>query len=349
VVAARGRGTWSGHVARGLPALGDEGIGASLNREERRIARIIAALGTGAEAPQVALGNGDDAAVLERLAEGERLVVSVDACVEGTHFLRDWLSLHDVGARATMAAASDLAAMAARPVAAVSSIVVPPELSDGELEDLARGQAEAARLLGMPFVGGNLTRGAQLSIGTTVLGASTVVLTRSGARAGDVVALAGAVGLAGAGRLLLERGLGASARSLAAEAALAHFRRPRARIEEGLSARAATACIDLSDGLALDASRLARASRVTIVLDEAALASPCLIEVAEGLGVDPTSLALEGGEDYALLATFHAGTVPSSFTVVGRCVDQRAGEALRCVDAAGHERALPPTGFDHFG
>lgn len=308
----------------------------------------MAALEAGARPRGVALGNGDDAAVLEPLAEGERLVVSVDACVEGTHFLRAWLTLRDVGARATMAAASDLAAMAARPVAAVSSIVVPPALSDEELEELARGQADASRALGLPFVGGNLTRGAQLSLGTTVLGATRVVLTRSGARAGDLVCLAGEVGMAGAGRLVLERGLDPAALGVG-PAAVEHFRRPRALLEEGLSASGATACIDVSDGLALDASRLGRASRVTLVLDESALVSPALAEVARALGEDPQHLALGGGEDYALLATFPPGAVPSTFTVIGRCADERPGQPLCCVDARGRERALPPSGFDHFG
>src|SRR5689334_15269297 len=124
----------------------------------------------------VRVGIGDDAAVLE--PGGERLVWTVDATVEGVHFRRELLSPEDMGAR---------------PVAALSSIVRPAWMADSAFFALARGQADAARELGCPIVGGNLSRGGELGVTTTVLGRAREPILRSGARAGDEMWLLGDV------------------------------------------------------------------------------------------------------------------------------------------------------------
>src|SRR5438093_3361317 len=147
-----------------------------MSSEFARIARLTQtfALPATAAARGIERGIGDDAAVLavSTLAERARgrIVWTVDAQVEGVHFRDDLVSFRDEGWRSFMAAASDLAAMGAEPWCALSSLVLPRALSDDALEELTLGQADAAREIGAPVVGGNLARGETLSITTTLLG-----------------------------------------------------------------------------------------------------------------------------------------------------------------------------------
>jgi thiamine-monophosphate kinase len=311
--------------------------------ERSRIERLARWLSADGVPPGVLVSIGDDAAVL---APGRAaLVATVDVAVEGVHFRRDWLSMRDIGHRSLMAAASDLAAMGARPRGVLSSLILPSDVGDTDLEGIARGQADAARLLGTAVIGGNLSRGGELSVTTTVLGEADRPLTRGAAKPGDLVAVAGPLGLARAGLLALEKG----ERGGALDAAIDAWRRPRARVDEGLAAaRTAHAAIDLSDGLAIDAWRVAEGSRVRIVLrSDAVLAASgnALLAAASALGVDPLELALVGGEDYALLATFPSGAVPEGFTAIGVCAE---GCDVALQEADGSTRVLPNEGFDHF-
>ncbi len=290
---------------------------------------------------------GDDAAVLSR--PDAEVVWSIDASVEGVHFRRDLMSLEDAGYRATMAALSDLGAMGARPLGVLAALTLPRDLEDDALLEIAAGQRAAALACGTAVVGGNLARGDVLTITTTVLGTAGAPALRGGARAGDVVALAGPVGLSAAG-------LAAAARPEAKEdpdleLALRAFRRPVARISEGriASERGATAMIDVSDGLASDVAQLAEASELTIELEAAALVGPDLERAARALSADPLGLALSGGEDYALIATFGpSAELPPGFRRVGACVP-RGPVALVLVDERGERSPLSPRGFDHFG
>lgn len=294
----------------------------------------------------VLLGIGDDAAVLGPV--DQPLVWTIDAAVEGVHFRRDLLSLEDLGWRATMACASDLAAMGARPLGLLAGLTLPAWCTDADLTALARGQRAAAESLGTWVLGGNLARGNELSISTTALGAAERPFRRDGARPGDALFLAGPVGLAAAGLRLLERG-GAIA-SDAEAVAVAAWRRPTARLDAGLSARVyASAAIDVSDGLARDLAHVARASGVLAVLDPTTLLDATLVEVARALGVDPLELALHGGEDYALVVAAPPSARLPGFARIGGC--EHADVALGCValvDARGDRRAVAPRGFDHF-
>jgi thiamine-monophosphate kinase len=265
----------------------------------------------------VELGIGDDAAVLK---SGGRWVWTVDAAVEHVHFERAWLSCADLGFRSFQAAASDVSAMGGAPFAALSSVVFPPGFAAAELAQLARGQRAAARALGCAIVGGNLARGAELSVTTTVVGRVKRPILRSGARVGDELWLCGDLGLAAAGLRLLQAGMSRGT-SAAARRALSAFRRPQAQLAAGLQlARGAHAAIDISDGLAGDALHLAVASGVELLIDLTALAatvSPALRSLAPRLGVPALELALYGGEDYALLATGPRRARPPSARVIG--------------------------------
>jgi thiamine-monophosphate kinase len=294
----------------------------------------------------VTVGIGDDAAVLR--TRSERIVVSVDDQVEGVHFDRRWLTTSDVGFRSLQAAASDLAAMGARPLAAVASLHVPTGFPQSELTQLARGQAQAARALGCPVVGGNVARGPVLSVTTTVLGEVSRPLLRSAARAGDELWVVGRVGFARAGLLLHQQRLRVPRRlaRVAAQAKQA-WARPEALIAAGLALHGrARAAIDVSDGLAGDAQQLARASGVKAVLRAellTSLVSPELADLADLLGEPGAALALRGGEDYALLCTGRRALRPAGARVIGR-VEIGRGAELEL--ETGQRFALDP-GFDH--
>ncbi|MBK7581480.1 MAG: thiamine-phosphate kinase [Myxococcales bacterium] len=301
-------------------------------------------LGKSRRSTRVKVGIGDDAAVIQCGAES--LVWTVDACFEGVHFDRRWLSLEDLGFRALMAAASDLAAMGAMPVAALSQLALPAGTTRSEIAALGQGQAKAAALLGCPVIGGNISRAGELSIVTTVIGRTKRPLLRTGAIVGDRLMLVGKVGRAALGLAILARGR--TPRDVSERACVAAWRRPVALIEEGRAVRSiAHAAIDVSDGLVGDAAHLARASGVRVVLDERRLVQtlgPEFGRAAERVGADALELALSGGEDYALLIT--AERRPRCATDIGR-IERGSGVFIERSD--GRRERLSVGGFDHLG
>lgn len=240
-----------------------------------------------------ARGIGDDAAIVD-VPAGERLLVSTDASVEGVHFRREWLSAREIGARATAAALSDLAAMAASPLGILLALAV-PDSWQAELLALAGGVGAMAGRAGCQIVGGNISRATELSLTITVLGSAAAPLRRSGVQVGDAVFVTGRLGgPAAALRALL------AGRS-PAPADFERFAAPLPRLEEArwLAERGARAAIDLSDGLLADAAHLARASGVTIALDAASLPRVAGVSASE---------AAASGEEYELLVALPAGT-----------------------------------------
>ncbi len=317
----------------------------TISTELERIARLRRVF-EGLPQDGIALGIGDDAAVLlSSSANSAPLVWTIDAQVEGTHFKRPWLCWGDVGWRSFMAAGSDLAAMGASPVAALSSLILPGDVDDDAFHALVDGQAEAARVIMAPIVGGNLAKGREVSVTTTLFGRTDTPMTRHGARVGDGVYLAGSLGLARAGWLLLEKGRGEEP---VFASCIEAWRRPTARIADGLVLRPrAHAAIDISDGLSRDAGHLAHASSVRIVLEEEALRGQVpevLHRAASELGVEALDLALSGGEDYALLAASPVSL--DGFIRIGRVEKGPAGVMLDR-GPRGCE-ALADRGFDHF-
>jgi thiamine-monophosphate kinase len=186
---------------------------------------------------------GDDAAILE-VAHGARLVASTDSSVEGVHFRREWLSLQEIGYRATVAALSDLAAMAADAVGLLIAATIPAGIAE-TIEQLADGIGQAARDSGCPIVGGDLTGGDRISLTMTVLGAANPPISRSGAKVGDRVWVTGRLGGPGAAVRALLSGQLPSAEHWP------RFAHPVARLAEArwLAEHGATAMIDLSHGL----------------------------------------------------------------------------------------------------
>lgn len=298
------------------------------------IYRYFAALG-GGEAVDLSLG--DDCAIL-RLNPDERLATSVDTVVEGVHFPEDTFP-EDIGFRAVSVAASDLAAMGARPLGMTVALTL-PEVDELWLNAFSQGLAAAVSEYQLPLVGGDTTRG-PLSITVQVLGGLPLdqALLRGGAKPGDDLYVSGTLGDA-AGALAFLQGHWRPEPE-AAEYLLDRFNRPGARLELGHSLLGhATAAIDISDGLLADAGHVAAASGVKLVIDPGALPlSPALKSHP-----DPAQVlrwALAGGDDYELCFTLPAvESVPEGCTRIGEVAE---GEGVDC----GTDVDIPP-GYQHF-
>ena len=244
---------------------------------------------------------GDDAAVIR---PGGDAVVSIDTVVDGVHFHLSQLSGEEIGWRALGSALSDLAAMGASPGEAFVAVGLPPGLPDAVAIGLVAGLGELAGRCGVVVAGGDVSAAAALSVTVTVIGWTTDpgrLVGRDGARPGDLVAVTGRLGGAGAGLAVLDGRATVPARL--AVSLRDRYARPRPRFAAGaaLCELGATAMIDLSDGLATDAAHLARRSAVAIDVDLAALPLDAGVEeVAGQLGRPPAQLAAGAGEDFEL-------------------------------------------------
>jgi thiamine-monophosphate kinase len=251
----------------------------------------------------LARGIEHDAAELEG-----GLVVTQDALVEGVHFRLDWTSHQELGYKAAAVNLSDLAASGAEPLALLVTLGAPGETDFDDVLDLYAGLNES----GVPVVGGDTTSAERLYLSVTALGRSQRVPGRAGARPGDVVVVTGPLGAAGAA--FREQ----------------RHARPPLRLEEGRRlAEVAHALTDISDGLAVDAGRVAKRSRckISISLED--------VPLAEGATQDDLGF----GEDYELLA---ATPDPLGFAVIGRC-EEGEGVEIRL-----HGEPVALTGWDHF-
>jgi thiamine-monophosphate kinase len=254
----------------------------------------------------VTIGLGDDAAVVE--PERNALdVVTTDALVEGIHFERAFTPPRAIGHRALAVNLSDLAAMGAAPRSALLSLVLPPALPLADFEAIVDGFLALASSHGVALIGGNIARSpGPLLVDVTAIGTARRrrVLARSGAQPGDDLWVSGEIGSAAAGLQSLAAGERPGARPVACEAA---FLEPQPRVRLGLllaRSRAATSCVDLSDGLADGLHQLAGASGVGLDVDGAAV--PLQDDARrwfEARGLDPLIAALTGGDDYELLFT----------------------------------------------
>jgi thiamine-monophosphate kinase len=292
-------------------------------------------------APLAQVGPGDDAAVLT--TPDGRVVTTVDVLIEGRHFRRDWSSAHDVGRRAAAASLADVVAMGARPTALLVGLGVPADLESSWPLGLAEGLAEEAGLVGAGVIGGDVVRSDSIIVSVTAFGdlEGRAPVLRSGACAGDVLAVAGRLGWAAAGLAVLSRGFRAPRVLVNAH------RVPEPPYAAGPAAAqaGATAMLDVSDGLVADAGHIAQASGVEIVIDPNRLvvADP-IRDAAAAYNADPLVWLLAGGDDHALLATFPPGaTLPPEFTVIGS-VRKTKTPGVLVGDAPYAERG----GWDHF-
>lgn len=304
------------------------------------------------------LGPGDDAALVA--APDGRTVISIDTQVQDQDFRLDWpngyrSTGYDVGWKAAAQNLSDINAMGARATSMVVSLTLPPATPVTWVEELADGLAAGIRGLGASgcsVAGGDLGAGREISVTVAVLGTldGGRPVLRSGARPGDVLALAGTVGHAAAGLALLESGPGVELLDADQRRFIDRQSRPLPPLAAGPAARqaGATAMLDVSDGLLRDGNRMALASHVAVDLDPLQLArlAADLKPAAELLQADPAGWVLGGGEDHGLLATFPPGSqLPPGFTAIGSVQALGIDEGPR-VTIAG--RAADTGGWDHF-
>jgi len=294
----------------------------------------------------VMVGPGDDCAVVE--AGSRRILITTDALVDEVHFRRSWMSSRQLGRKAYLVNASDIAAMGGRPRFCVISIGVPPDFPVRDLSEIHRGIAVAASETGASVVGGNLARADALFVSLTLIGdAPRRPLRRRGARPGDALFVTGDLGQAALGlrRLLRndrERG-----------PAVRRFCEPIPRLTAGAMLtrhRLASAAIDISDGLLQDLGHLCEASGVGARVEAELLPCRAVVRAAGD------ALALTGGEDYELLCAVPAENLARverlksrfgcRFTRIGQLM--AIGDGIQVVDRHGKPMTLTRTGFDHF-
>ena len=304
------------------------------------------------------LGPGDDAALVQR--EAGLLAATTDLLVEGVDFLPGE-DPERLGRRAAAVNLSDLAAMGARPEFFLLSIGFPPERGEEYPLAIARGAIARAGEFGAHLVGGDLSAAPQTVISVALWGRPAgKPLRRAGAAAGDAVYVSGHPGQAAAGlRLARERVAGLTPEHGRALLDAFHDPVPRIALGAALSREGlASSAIDVSDGLGLDAARLARASGVRLVLEKDRLpVSPALSAFASKAGLDPLDLLLAGGDDYELLFTVpaaceallcaHARAFGVPVTRIGRAEPGAGavlsdGGALRDVSDFGHDHLQIP-------
>jgi len=306
----------------------------------------------------VVVGSGDDAAVL-RPDPDRDLVATTDAFVEGRHWLAEWMPA-EVGARVALANLSDLAAMAAVPRWALVAFAVRADQELDPLVEMERGLERVLEAHGATVIGGNLTAvTGEASITVTLLGdvERGGAWTRSGARPGDLIAVTGHPGRAGAALRLARARPGAS-RDQEWRELLDAWIRPVSRVALAgalAATRGVTAAIDVSDGLVADLRHLVEASGAGVELERLGPADPLLDRAATVLGDSADALRMGSSDDYELLVTLDparrescelvcsAQNVP--FTVLGMVT----ADAGRLVLARGRGRVpLEPGGYDHF-
>jgi len=298
-------------------------------------------------APSTLVGPGDDAAVVG--LAGSNVVITTDTMIEDHDFKLSLSSAFDLGYKAVATNVADVAAMGANPVALVVSLAVKRDTRVSWLMDFARGlQAGIDELApGAAVVGGDLATANQILIAVTAHGdlAGRDPILRSGAKIGDQIAICGTLGKAAAGLELLLHEDPTLAKSYP-ELTAVQLRPtpPLHTLVSGLPG--ITSMLDISDGLSLDADRVATASGVQLALDSSKLLGfAAILEQAadslqsrDGIKRNPMDWVLHGGEDHGFLVTLLPEVSYPGFKVIGSV---QAGSGV-LLDG----KPLPPGGWD---
>lgn len=298
-------------------------------------------------APFMALGIGDDCALLNP-PRGAQLAISTDTQVAGVHFPHN-PDPFLLAQRSLAAAASDLAAMGATPLAFTLALTL-PSTESAWLARFAHGLDVMAQRCNLRLIGGDTTRG-PLNINFTVFGhvPTGQALTRAGATIGDWLCIGGTTGEAAAALPLV---LGERApQSPDDETLLARYWTPQPQLALGQQLRGlASAALDVSDGLLADCAHIAAASGVKLQLHAPRI--PLTKALQHSAGQHALTHALSGGDDYVLAFTLPPSAVPAlrasghPFWMIGQVV---AGQGVQLLDANGHDITPAMRGYQHFG
>ena len=310
------------------------------------------------------VGIGDDAAVVEP-ARNRLDVLTVDSIVEGIHFDRRFVPPDAIGHRALAVNLSDLAAMGAEPRLALLSFALPPALPCGDFDAITSSIVRLASEHHVHVAGGNLTRSpGPLVVDVTVTGTAKRrnILTRNGARPGDEVYVTGTLGAAASGLQALAAGYLSASAQTPLEPCIRRYLYPESRTRCGLLLgrnRAASACLDLSDGLADGLQRVSEASGVGMLIDAGAVPiEPGAWTWFVNQGLDPVLQAMSGGDDYELLftvdprrrsrlapVTSHGG---APLTRIGACTAEKELRLRRRLEDGRTVEEPVPGGYGHF-
>lgn len=300
------------------------------------------------------IGSGDDCAQIA--APEKSYIVTTDILVDGRHFNRQWSAPSEIGRRAAAQNLADIAGQGGYPTGLVVSLVIPNDLDMDWLLDVVRGFGAEVAPTGAGVVGGDISSGDTFVISVTAFGYTPYGnVLRSGAKPGDVIAIAGTLGYSAAGYALLSEGVAPAHLHSAEELGswypmVSVFRRPEPPLEAGVVAarHGAHAMMDVSDGLSTDLVRMARSSKVNMELHSNLLTRDVnnVKAVAEATGGDPWNWVLNGGEDHGLVACFPPDTVlPQPFREIGSVSTLGDGyEPAVRFDG----RILQVAGWDHF-
>ncbi len=285
---------------------------------------------------EVIVGLGDDSAVTA--PDGKPLVSCVDVLVQGVHFRTDWSSAHEIGRKSVAANLADIFAMGGAPKSLLIGLAVPADTKVAWVLELAEGIKAEADLVGAQVIGGDVVRSDQIVISVTALGSldAPKPITRSGAQVDDVLAVAGRLGYAHAGLMMLSRGFRSP------RAIVSAHRVPQPPYELAALAHSANSMIDISDGLLSDVGHIAQSSGVAINIDSQKLVvTEELQAMASAFNGNALEWVLQGGEDHAFAATFsNSSQVPEGWVVIGAVT---AGEGVT-VDG----ETVAQSGWDHF-
>jgi thiamine-monophosphate kinase len=319
------------------------------------IARLAEAFASGSRPASLVIGIGDDAAAWK--ASGVQLVTT-DTLIEGTHFFLPQVPWRDLGWNALTVNVSDIAAMGGIPEQALLTLALPPQTEVTDVDELLAGMLEASHEFGISIVGGDIVGCDKAMVTVTLIGQALagdegqpLLMTRSGAQAGDAIAVTGYLGdSAGGLRILLGESRGP-------EKAAEHLKRthlhhmPPLAVGQMAGREGVRAAIDVSDGLLQDLGHVCQASGAGAIVHAERI--PISPELREAFPEDALALACTGGEDYQLLLAAQPGVIQRvqdktdvPITVVGEMVADRQ-HRVRLLGEDGRELALPGAGWDH--
>ena len=290
------------------------------------------------------LGPGDDAACID--INGSKIVLCTDIVTFAKHMAAG-TSMEEFGWLAAAVNYSDIASMGARPIGILAAVSLPPETDENDLYDIMKGIDECSEFCSAEILGGDTKSGPGSVCGTAVGICEHKVLTRSGARPGDLVAVTGGLGAASAGWY-------AALNGIKNKDALRAVKLPVPRVNEGMflsKNNIATSCMDISDGLSTTAASICRCSGVGMdIVWEFLPKGKGVAGVCKKLKLSERQLMLNGGGEYELMFTFperclkmlHSSDI--DFSVIGKVTEGNCANLI----ADGKIIKMENEGYEHF-